>query len=66
MEINMKETFEEYLGRMHMEDEPMVLDDDLPDAYEAWTENIGPGLLVAHAERWHVEQLLANLRKVTN
>jgi len=65
-----KESFEEFLGRMHMEDEPAVLDDDLPDAYEKWSEDIGYGLLVAYAEKWHVEQkmvvvdeLFASLKK---
>lgn len=32
----MKETFTQYIERMHMEDEPTVLDDDLPEAYDEW------------------------------
>lgn len=59
----MKETFEEFLGRMHMEDEPMVLDDDLPDAFDNWLSNQGSELMIAYAEKWHLEQLLANLKK---
>jgi len=31
---------EEKLQSAHMEAEPMTLDDDLPDAYEAWQENL--------------------------
>ena len=56
-----KETFEEFLGRMHMEDEPTVLDDDLPDAFDAWLSNLGIDLTIVYAEKWHVEQQLADL-----
>lgn len=56
-----KETFEEFLGRMHFADEPTTLDDDLPDAFDHWVSNIGVDLLIAYAEKWHLEQLLANL-----
>jgi hypothetical protein len=28
--------FEQYLQFKFMEDEPQVLDDDIPDAYESW------------------------------
>lgn len=31
--------FEEFLGQKHMEEEPMVLDDDLPDAFDNWVSN---------------------------
>jgi len=54
-----KESFEEYLQRKHMEDEPTVLDDDLPEAYETWLEGQGVDLLIAYAGVWHSEQLLA-------
>jgi hypothetical protein len=33
---NLTPAQEEKLQAAHMEDEPMTLDDDLPDAYEAW------------------------------
>jgi hypothetical protein len=56
-----KETFTEFLQRMHMEDEPMVLDDDLPDAFEGWLENQGIDLIIAYAEKWQVEQKIADL-----
>lgn len=56
-----KESFEDFLGRMHMADEPMVLDDDLPDAYDLWLSNLGVALMMAYAEKWHLEQVLANL-----
>ena len=57
----MKETFNDVLQRMHMQDEPMVLDDDLPDAYDAWVSDLGVDLMIAYAEKWHTEQLIANL-----
>lgn len=56
-----KESFEEFLSRKHMEDEPTVLDDDLPDAFDNWLSNLGVDLMIVYAEKWHIEQLLANL-----
>ena len=55
-----KENFEDFLGRMHMAEEPMTLDDDLPDAFDHWLGNMGVELMIAYAEKWHLEQLLAN------
>ena len=59
----MKESLEDFLKKTHMEDEPTVLDDDLPDAFDAWVSELGSELLIAYAEKWHSEQLLANLNK---
>ena len=59
----MKETLNEFLQRTHMEDEPTVLDDDLPDAFNAWLEDLGIDLMIAYAEKWHSEQMLAELNK---
>lgn len=56
-----KEDFKQFLQRMHMQDEPTVLDDDLPDAFDAWTEDLGFDLLVAYAEKWQIEQKLADV-----
>mgnify|MGYP000256155685 FL=1 len=58
-----EETFEEFLGRMHMEDEPMTLDDDMQDAYERWLGNLDIEEMILYAEKWHLEQLLAALKK---
>ena len=33
-----KETFEQFLHMKHMEAEPQILDDDLPDAFNDWLE----------------------------
>jgi len=32
--------FENYLQEKHFEKNPMILDDDLPDAFADWLENI--------------------------
>ena len=61
MKAYQEESFREFLGRMHMEDEPTVLDDDLPDAFDAWLSNLGIDLTIVYAEKWHVEQQLADL-----
>lgn len=52
-----KETFENFLARMHMEDEPMVLDDDLPDHFDHWLSNLDLEMVILYAEKWHLEQL---------
>jgi hypothetical protein len=54
-----KESFEDFLGRMHMADEPMTLDDELPDAFNHWLGTLGIELMMAYAEKWHHEQVLA-------
>ena len=56
-----KETFEDFLARMHMIDEPTVLDDDLPDAFSNWLQQIDMDMIILYAEMWHTEQLLALL-----
>jgi hypothetical protein len=33
-------TYKEYLETAHMELNPTVLDDDLPDSFEAWVSNL--------------------------
>lgn len=53
-------SFEKYLEEKHMEQEPTVLDDDLPDAFDHWVCNIGYDLTIAYAEKWHTEQMLAH------
>jgi hypothetical protein len=56
-----KESFEQFLGRMHTEEEPTILDDELPDAFDHWLGTLGIDLMMAYAEKWHLEQILANL-----
>ena len=64
--LTMKESLEDFLKRMHMEDEPTVLDDDLPDAFDAWVSELGPDLLIAYAEKWHSEQQMITVSEVLN
>ena len=33
-------SFEEYMGKQHSDEYPMVLDDDLPDSYDNWLAEI--------------------------
>ena len=56
-----KESFEEFLGKLQMQDEPMLLDDDIPEGYNRWLEEQGVDLIIAYAEKWHTEQQLATL-----
>ena len=63
MQTYYKETFEDFLQRMHSDDEPTVLDDDLPDAFDDWLSNLGVDLTIAYAEKWNVEQKLADLNE---
>jgi len=56
-----KESFEEFLGKLHLQAEPMLLDDDIQEGYERWVEEQGVDLIIAYAEKWHTEQQLATL-----
>jgi uncharacterized protein (DUF1786 family) len=60
----MKKTFEEYLEMVHMNENPMILDDDLPDDFDRWLSNLDVSEVMAYAEKWHDEQLQAQLIKV--
>jgi len=55
-----KESFKEFLRRTHIAHEPITLDDDLPAAFNYWVGHIGIELMMAYAEKWHLEQILAN------
>lgn len=37
-EVSKEKNFEDYLIEVFMSEEPQVLDDDLPDAFDAWIE----------------------------
>lgn len=53
----MKETFEQFLARRHMLENPMILDDDLPDAFDMWLAGLDVSEVMVYAEKWHDEQL---------
>ena len=44
--------FEEYLMYKHSEQNPEVLDDDLPDDYERWLEEIGVDGVISYADSY--------------
>ena len=60
------QTFEDFLMEYHAEHEADgVLDDDLPDAYEAWLSCLDPQELIDLADRaiiYYQEQLIKELR----
>ena len=48
--ITKKDTFNNYLGYVHMDEYPQILDDDLPDAFNNWLDDLPQELLIAHAD----------------
>ena len=52
-----KESFDEFLGNLHLQAEPMLLDDDIQEGYSRWLEEQGVDLIIAYAEKWHLMQL---------
>lgn len=58
-----KNTFEEYLMEKHAEDYH-GLDDDMPDAFEAWVSNLDSQEVGEYAEEWG-EQLIEKLIEET-
>ena len=50
----MKETFEQYLQEIHAKDYH-GLDDDMPDAYNAWVSELDAGEMREYAEEWGEE-----------
>ena len=63
MKTYYKMSFDEYLQGKLMEEEYTLLDDDIPDAYDAWLGEQDVELIIAYAEAWCVEQKLADLNK---
>lgn len=49
--INMD--FEHYLMKVHMEQHPMLLDDDLVDAFNDWLAEEPVDNIIQYAENWH-------------
>ena len=43
-------TFIDYLKQQHMLDNPELLDDDLPDAFDNWLSTMEQDVLIQHAE----------------
>ena len=53
----MKETLEDFLKRTWAEDGAT------PANYMEWAIGLSPSLMIAYAEKWHSEQMLAELNK---
>ena len=59
-------TFEEYLEDVCFEENPTVLDDDMPDFFDNWLEKQDVESLLIYSEGWgrHIKSTI--LRAVTN
>lgn len=44
--------FMDFLMTKHMEEEPWVLDDDLPDAFQNWLVGIGPQAIIKYHKQY--------------
>jgi len=44
--------FEDYLKEKHYEENPQVLDDDLPDSYDSWLTDLPVDDLIKHADEY--------------
>ena len=59
----MQQTFEDFLQNIFIQENPTILDDDMPDGFSDWLADQGVDLLIAYAEKWHLVQLLAKLKE---
>lgn len=49
-------SFEDYLKDKHLESEPMLLDDDIPEAFDSWLEAQDQITIKAYASLYAHEQ----------
>ena len=61
-----KRTFEDYLEEWHIKLFPQILDDDLPDAFNAWLSSREPQDIIDYAENYGKEQYLAGMDVLLN
>lgn len=54
---NMQKTFEEHLMEVHAE-QYHGTDDDMPDDYERWLEDLDKQMLITEAQIWGVRECL--------
>lgn len=54
-------TFEGYLKEIHMENNPTILDDDLPDAYNDWVASLQADDFIAFADNY-VQHLMIEIQ----
>lgn len=50
-------TFEDYLKEIHAQENPEILDDDMPDDYEMWLIDRTADEIIDYAEAWGRELL---------
>lgn len=50
-------TFIDYLKEIHMQENPELLDDDLPDDFDRWISTLDIEEVIQHAEDWGKEQI---------
>lgn len=61
----MKRTFEDFLQEIFMRDNPMILDDNLPDAFDDWMGNLEVDECLRLAELYGKEQYTAGIESST-
>lgn len=49
-------TFEEYLKDIHMDENPTILDDDLPDHFDNWLSQLTDAELRVHQNMFKARQ----------
>lgn len=62
-------TFEEYLKDVCFEENPTILDDDMPDFFNIWLGEQDVDSLLMYSEGWgrHIKQhILREVTKLTN
>ena len=50
----MKTKFEEFLRDKHLEENPQLLDDMIPDAYDEWIANLSSDEWIIYGERFAI------------
>ena len=58
-----QQTFEEFLGDIHYKQNPAILDDDLPDAFDAWMGEIEQDELIRLADLYGMSQFNEGIKR---
>lgn len=61
--MNKKQTFEEFLAEKHVEMQPEILDDDIPDAFDAWMSDMEQDELVRLADLYGMSRYNSGLKE---
>lgn len=56
--------FEDYLQEKHMEANPMILDDDLPDHFDEWLGNLDIETVIIMADAYGAQKHLEGVQEV--